>query len=247
MTYDVIVIGAGAGGEAAYAEAASLGGRVAVIEKDLVGGECSFWACMPSKTMLDSAGRRSIGGTYPWTRASARRDWMIAREGIDYPSDEGHVRTLEAAGADLYRGVARITGPGRVEVSENGSGSKTVEGRTLVISTGAIPVIPRVDGLEEAGYWTSREATSTRELPTSIVIMGGGPVGVEMAQVFVRFGTKTTLVEGNERILARDHPLNSKAVADQLIEEGMDVRTGVHATAVRRGGAGRVVELSDGS
>jgi dihydrolipoamide dehydrogenase len=247
MAYDVIVIGAGAAGEAAYAEAARLGGRVAVVERDLVGGECSFWACMPSKTLLDSAGRRSIGGTYPWERASARRDWMISREDTDYPSDAGHVRSLEAAGAELLRGEARILGPGKVEVRRNGENPNTIEGRNLVISVGSVPVIPPVDGLEDAGYWTSREATSTRELPSSLVIMGGGPVGVEMAQVFVRFGVKTTLVEGNERILARDHPLNSKHIADQLVEEGLEVRTGVHATGVSRGGAGRVVELSDGA
>ncbi|HJP65735.1 MAG TPA: NAD(P)/FAD-dependent oxidoreductase [Actinomycetota bacterium] len=247
MTYDVIVIGAGAAGEAAYAEAARLGARVAVVERDLVGGECSFWACMPSKTLLDSAGRRSIGGTYPWSRASDRRDWMISREGIDYPSDSGHVKSLEEAGADLVRGDARIVGPGKVEVRRNGENPRTLEGRNLVVSTGSVPVIPPVEGLKEAGYWTSREATSTRELPSSIVIMGGGPVGVEMAQVFVRFDVETTLVEGNDRILARDHPLNSQHIADQLKEEGLDVRTGVHAAAVRRGGKGRIVELSDGS
>lgn len=247
MAYDVIVIGAGAAGEAAYAEAARLGGHVVVAERDLVGGECSFWACMPSKTLLDSAGRRSIGGTYPWERASARRDWMINREGIDYPSDAGHVRMLEDAGVELVRGEARIVGPGKVEVRRNGENPTTIEGRNLVISTGSVPFIPPVEGLEDAGYWTSREATSTRELPSSIVIMGGGPVGVEMAQVFVRFGVKTTLVEGNERILARDHPLTSQHVADQLAEEGCDIRTSVHATAVSRGGKGRVVQLSDGA
>jgi dihydrolipoamide dehydrogenase len=247
MTYDVIVIGAGAAGEAAYAAGRDAGGSVVVVERDLVGGECSFWACMPSKTLLDSAGRRSIGGSYSWERAAARRDWMIARESIDYPDDTGHVRSLEAAGAELVRGEARIVGPGRVEVRRKGESPTTLEGRNLVVSTGSVPVIPPVDGLEEAGYWTSREATSTRQLPTSIVIMGGGPVGVEMAQVFVRFGVMTTLVEGNERILARDHPLTSEAVADQLQIEGLDVRTGVHATAVRRGGSGRIVELSDGS
>jgi pyruvate/2-oxoglutarate dehydrogenase complex dihydrolipoamide dehydrogenase (E3) component len=247
MTYDVIVIGAGAAGEAAYAEAARLGARVAVVEKDLVGGLCSFWACMPSKTLLDSAGRRSIGGTYPWSRASDRRDWMINREGTDYPSDAGHVRMLEEKGVDLVRGAARIVSPGTVEVRRNGENPKTLEGQNLVISTGSVPVIPPIGGLEEAGYWTSNEATATRDLPSSIVILGGGPVGVEMAQVFVRFEVETTLVEGNDRILARDHPLNSKYVADQLLEEGTDIRTGVHATAVRRGGKGRIVELSDGS
>jgi pyruvate/2-oxoglutarate dehydrogenase complex dihydrolipoamide dehydrogenase (E3) component len=247
MTYDVIVIGAGAGGEAAGSTAGELGARVAVVERDLVGGECGFWACMPSKTLLDAAKHRFTGADYPFERASARRDWMISREGIPYPDDGGHVAALESAGAEVVRGTARVVGPGRIEVSTDGAPTTTLESRTLVISVGAVPVIPPIEGLKEAGYWTSRDATSLRELPSSLVVLGGGPVGVEMAQVYVRFGVKTTLVEGNERILARDHPRSSEIVAAQLREEGVDVRTGVHATAVRRGGAGRIVELDDGS
>jgi dihydrolipoamide dehydrogenase len=247
MTYDVIVIGAGVGGEAAGGEAPGLGAKVAVIERDLVGGECGFWACMPSKTLLNSAMRRQIGADYPFERASERRDWMISREGIPYPDDAGHVEGLESAGAEVVRGVARIVGPGKVEVSRQGEATRTLESRNIVLSTGSDPVIPPIDGLEDAGYWTSRDATSARELPSSIVVLGGGPVGVEMAQVYVRFGVKTTLVEGNDRILARDHPRSSEVVAAQLREEGVDIRTGVHATAVRREGAGRTVTLDVGS
>ena len=247
MRYDVIVIGAGAAGEAAASLGAELGARVAVVERDLVGGECSFWACMPSKTLLNSAMRRAVGAPYDWQRASERRDWMISREGIPRPSDAGHVEPLEKAGARVIRGEARVTGPGRVEVRANGSPTETVEGDRLIVSIGSTPVIPPIDGLRETGYWTSRDATSLRQLPSSIVVMGGGPVGVEMAQVYVRFGVPTTLVEGNERILARDHPASSKAVAAALSGEGAKIRTGVKAVSVRAGGAGRVVELSDGS
>ncbi|MDQ3991073.1 MAG: FAD-dependent oxidoreductase, partial [Actinomycetota bacterium] len=112
MDHDVIVIGAGAAGEAAGTEGGQFGARVAVVERDLVGGECAFWACLPSKALLDSAGRRALGFVYPWPRASARRDWMISREDIPYPDDAGHVTALESAGAEVIRASARVTGPG---------------------------------------------------------------------------------------------------------------------------------------
>ncbi|MDQ4005348.1 MAG: NAD(P)/FAD-dependent oxidoreductase, partial [Actinomycetota bacterium] len=247
MDYDVIVIGAGAGGEAAGTLSAELGGRVAVVERDLVGGICSFWACLPSKTLLDSAGRRRLGADYGWPRASARRDWMISRERIDYPDDAGHVHGLESAGAEVVRGSARVTGPGRVEVARDGETSRTLEARSLILATGSVPVIPPIDGLAEAGYWTSNDATSLRDLPSSLVVLGGGVVGVELGQFFGRFGVRTTIVEGAERVLPREHPKSSQAVAAQLAEEGVEVRSGVRAKGVRRGGAGRVIELEDGS
>jgi pyruvate/2-oxoglutarate dehydrogenase complex dihydrolipoamide dehydrogenase (E3) component len=249
VDYDVIVIGAGAAGEAAGSLGAELGGRVAVVERDLVGGLCSFWACMPSKTLLDSAGRRRLGAEYQWKRASDRRDWMISREELDYPDDTGRVKQLEAAGAEVVRGSARITGPGRIEVKRNGegAGASTLEGRSLVLCVGSTPVIPAIEGLEEAGYWTSNEGTALRELPSSIAIMGGGPVGVELAQIYARFGVKTILVQGSDRILPRDHAKSAEILADQLRSEGVEIRTGVQATRVSAGGAGRRVELSDGS
>jgi pyruvate/2-oxoglutarate dehydrogenase complex dihydrolipoamide dehydrogenase (E3) component len=115
------------------------------------------------------------------------------------------------------------------------------------VAAGSAPFIPPIPGLDAVPYWTSREATSTRSLPSSLVVLGGGVVGVEMAQVFVRFGVRVALIEGGERILSRDHPLTSASVTDQLVEEGLDLRTGVTAAEVSAGGAGRIVELSDGS
>jgi pyruvate/2-oxoglutarate dehydrogenase complex dihydrolipoamide dehydrogenase (E3) component len=247
VSYDVVVIGAGAAGEGAGSLGAELGGRVAVVERDLVGGLCGFWACMPSKALLDSAHHRALGADYPWSRASARRDWMISREGIPYPDDSGHVRSLEAAGAEVVRGTASIVSPGRVEVRSNGERPRTLEGRSLILAVGSTPVIPPVEGLRDSGYWTSNDGTALREPPSSIVVMGGGPVGVELTQVYARFGVRTTLVEGNPRILARDHPRSSQVLADQLAAEGVDIRTGVRAVSVERGGPGRIVELSDGS
>jgi pyruvate/2-oxoglutarate dehydrogenase complex dihydrolipoamide dehydrogenase (E3) component len=244
---DVLVIGAGAAGEAAGTLGAELGGSVAVVERDLFGGQCSFWACLPSKTLLDSAHHRALGADYPWDRAAARRDWMISRENGDYPDDSNHVRRLESAGARLVRGEARIVGPGRVEVRRDGENPQAIEARGVIVAVGSHPVIPRIEGLEETGYWTSNDGTSFRDLPSSMVVLGGGPVGVELAQVYARFGVKTTIVQGGERILPRDHPKSSEVLAEQLRAEGVDIRTGVHGEKVRRGGAGRILELSDGS
>ncbi|MGZ5302086.1 MAG: dihydrolipoyl dehydrogenase family protein [Actinomycetota bacterium] len=246
MDQDIIVIGGGAAGEAAGFAAAALGAPAVLVERDLLGGECPFWACMPSKTLLSSAAQRACGADYDWARASARRDWMISREEIDYPDDSGHVRRMEAAGTRVVRGEARIVGRGAVEVRTRG-GVETLEAASVIAATGSSPFVPPIPGVDQVPYWTSREATSTRELPSSLVILGGGVVGVEMAQVFVRFGVRVTLVEGGDRILSRDHPLTSKAVEDQLVEEGLDLKTGVTAQRVRSGGAGRIVELSDGS
>ncbi len=246
MDQDIIVIGGGAAGEAAGFAAATLGAPAVLVERDLVGGECPFWACMPSKTLLNSAARRACNPDYEWARASARRDWMISREEIDYPDDGGHVRRMEAAGTRVIRGEARIVGRGKVEV-RSGEGVQTLEAGSLIVAAGSSPFVPPIPGVDEVPYWTSRDATSARELPSSLVILGGGVVGVEMAQVFVRFGVRVTLVEGGDRILSRDHPLTSKAVADQLVEEGLELRTGVTAQRVRAGGDGRIVELSDGS
>ena len=248
MDYDVIVIGAGAAGEATVGEAGSLGASVAVVERDLVGGLCAFWACMPSKTLLSAAAFRSVGADYAWPRASARRDWMVSREEIPYPDDTGHARALTSQGAELVRGEARMVAPGRVEVRPNDGGPvRTLEGRSVILATGSVPVIPPIEGLREAGYWTSNDGTSLRELPSSIVVMGAGPVGVELAQVYARFGVRTTLVDGNERIMARDHPRSSAVLAAQLTAEGVDIRLGVRAERVSTGGAGRRVHLSDGS
>jgi pyruvate/2-oxoglutarate dehydrogenase complex dihydrolipoamide dehydrogenase (E3) component len=239
--------GSGAGGEAAAYLGRELGARVAVIERELVGGECLYWACMPSKTLLTAALRRAAGADYPWERASRRRDWMISREGLDYPSDAEQVAGLEGAGAAVVRGQARIVGRGKVEVDAQRGGRQLLEGSSLIVATGSVPVIPPIDGLKEAGYWTSREGTSLRELPSSIVVLGGGVVGVELAQVYARFGVRTVIIEGSDRVLPRDHPRSSQAVTDQLRQEGVEIRTGVKAKAVRAGGPGRIVELSDGS
>ncbi len=248
VTFDFVVIGAGASGEAAANYALRRGASVAIVDRDLFGGSCAFWGCMPSKTLLHAADVRAHGGEYPWQRASDRRDYMIVREGRDYPDDGGHVRDLERAGATVVRGAARIAGPGRIEVSHDGM-RRTLDARHIVIAVGSKGKIPPLPGLAEAGYWTNVEATSLRALPRSIVILGAGPSGVEIAQYLARYGVRTAIVSPRQ-LNPTDHPRSSAMLADVLRHDGVDVRLDVRAQRVRpRAGPGgeHVVDLSDGS
>ncbi len=249
--FDFVIIGAGGAGEAAAHMARARGASVAIVDRELFGGSCPFWACMPSKTLLHAAGVHAGGGDYEWPKASARRDYMINREGIDWPSDAGHVSSLEAAGAVTIRGTARITGPGTVVVSAEGEDEdRTLRARHVVIAVGSTPTIPQIDGIESITPWTNRQATSARTLPESLVILGAGPTGVEMAQVYARYGVRTVLVAAQAAINAKDHPRNSAAIDAGLRRDGVDIRTGVRATRIEAvaGEAGaHVVRLSDGS
>lgn len=246
--FDFVVIGAGAAGEAATYAALERGRTVALIDRELFGGSCPFWACVPSKALLHAASEHRHG-TYPWERASDRRDYMINREGRDWPDDSGHVRRLEAAGARLFRGTARIAGRGLVEVVAAGGKRERLEAATIVVATGSSSTIPPIEGLAEARPWTNREATSTRELPRSLVILGGGATGVEMGSVFARFGVETALVHAHDRPLEKDHARVSEAAMRILRDEGVELRMGARAVRVRPGAGDRdahVVELSDG-
>jgi pyruvate/2-oxoglutarate dehydrogenase complex dihydrolipoamide dehydrogenase (E3) component len=247
--FDFVVIGAGAAGEAAAHAALERGKSVAVVDRELFGGSCSFWACIPSKTLLHAAAQHRCG-TYPWSRASDRRDYMINRERRDWPDDSGHVHTLEEAGATLFRGVARIAGPRTVEVRRAGDGSvERLEAANIVVATGSQSKVPPIEGLAATNPWTNREATSTRELPRSLVVLGGGASGVEMASVFARFGVETALVHSHDRIMERDHARNSEAIARILRDDGVELRLGARANRVRPragGGDAHVIELSDG-
>ncbi|HEX8940346.1 MAG TPA: NAD(P)/FAD-dependent oxidoreductase [Candidatus Limnocylindrales bacterium] len=248
--FDFVIVGAGAAGEAAADEARRHGASVAVVERDLYGGSCAFWACIPSKTLLHAAAVHDAGGDYPWPRASARRDYMIVREDRDYPDDSSHVRTLETSGATVVRGVGRLGGPGRVLVRTPDGGERELAAGDVILAVGSEPAVPDIEGLAEAEPWTNREGTSLRELPESIVVLGGGATGVELAQVYARYGVRTTLLQSRDRLLPRDHPRNSEAVRRGLEAVGVAVRLGVRASRVRaRAGRGgeHVVELSDGS
>lgn len=250
-SFDLVVIGAGASGEAAAELGRSRGATVALIEKDLVGGSCAYWACMPSKALLHAADVRAKGGEFPWPKASAFRDWMINREGIPYPNDSSHARGHERSGIEVVRGTGRLNGPGRVDVALAADSTRTLRAaRGVVVAAGSRAKVPPIPGLAEAGYWTNVEATSLRELPTSIVILGAGPSGVEFAQYFARFGVRTTIVQSNERLVPLDHPRSSALLAEAFRAEGIDVRTGARAMrVVPRGGPDgeHVIELPDGS
>ena len=247
--YDLVIIGAGPAGEAAALKARKRGASVAVVDRDLFGGACPFFACMPSKSLLHSAAVHAAGGDYPWPRASARRDYMINREGTDYPDDSRHFKDLEKAGAVPIRGTARLDGPGRVIVAHDGV-EHTMEAGAVILAVGSVSRIPDLPGLSEVPFWTNREATTARELPESLLILGAGPTGVELAQVYARYGVPVTLIVPNARILPRDHPRSSAVVAASLARDGVSIRTGVRALAAHAGageGGRHRIDLDDGS
>lgn len=248
-SFDFVIIGAGTAGEAAANLARARGATVAVADSELFGGSCPYWACMPSKSLLHSADVHAAGGDYDWPKASDRRDYMISREGTAPPDDGSHVHALEKVGAVAIRGKGRITGQGTVVVTGE-EGDRTLAARHIVIAVGSHPTMPHIDGLDTITPWTNREATTTRTLPDSLVIIGTGPTGVELAQVFARYGVRTTLVGPQDTINPKDHPRNSEVVAASLRDDGVDIRTGLRAERIeaRAGSDGaHVVHLSDGS
>jgi dihydrolipoamide dehydrogenase len=250
--YDLVIVGAGAAGESAAFEARRLGASVAIIERDLFGGGCPFWQCMPSKALLHAAAVHHAGGDFAWTKASAFRDWMINREDRDYPDDTSHERALRKAGAVPIRGAARFRSgdPLRLEVQRDGEAPLELEGGAVILAVGSHSRLPSLPGLEEAGYWTNRQGTSLRDLPDGVVVLGGGPSGVELAQVYARYGVPVTLVHPRDRVHDREHPLSSRYLAEGLQRDGVEIRFNVRATGVRAraGTDGRhVVELADGS
>ncbi|GAC1486551.1 MAG: NAD(P)/FAD-dependent oxidoreductase [Solirubrobacteraceae bacterium] len=243
--FDAVVIGSGPAGEVAVGRLAEQGLHVALCERELIGGECAYWACIPSKTLLRPAevraeARRAAGVGEPradWPQLSKYRDFMIRN--LD---DSDQASGYRDQGIEVYRGKARISRAGQVEVA-----GSLLETERIVIATGSEQHVPAIRGLEQTGYWTNREATTLHELPSSIVILGGGPVGVELGQFFARFGTSVILVQSAERLVAREDPAVGELVAAALREDGIDLRLGVKATAARREAGERVLTLDDGS
>jgi pyruvate/2-oxoglutarate dehydrogenase complex dihydrolipoamide dehydrogenase (E3) component len=250
-SFDLVIIGGGEAGQAAAYTARDRNASVAIVDRELFGGSCPFWACMPSKALLHAAAIHARGGDYPWSRASDFRDWMIVRERPrDWPDDSGHVNDLEAAGATVIRGQARLDGAGQVVVAADGA-ERRLEARAILVAVGSNSTIPDdIEGLDQITPWTNREATTARDLPRSLLVLGAGPTGVELSQVYARYGVPTVLVASHERINDKDHPRSSATLEAALRRDGVEIRTGVRAIRIRPG-AGRdgaqSVELSDGS
>ena len=251
QTFDFVIIGAGPGGEAAAFKARELDASVAIADRLWFGGSCPHIGCIPSKSLLNAAARHAANpGAYSWSRASQRRDFMVNRppDG-DEPDDSSHVKPLEEAGASVYRGTARISGRGQLEVRHDDA-THQIAARHIVVAVGSTTKIPPIEGIAQIPYWTNREATLARELPESLLVLGGGPTGCELAQVYARFGVPTTVVQSGPRLMPTEHPRNSAAVLAALRKSGVSVRLGVRAQRARAGagtGGAHVVDLDDGS
>ena len=250
-TFDFVIIGAGPAGEAAAYKARELGRLGRRHRPEWFGGSCPHIGCLPSKSLLDGAARHHANpAAYDWPAASAQRDFMINRapEAAE-PDDSGHVTGLTSAGAVVYRGTGTIAARGQVTVRHDGA-THELAATNVVIAVGSVSKRPPIDGIDEIPTWTNREATLARELPASLVVLGGGPTGCELAQVYARFGVPTTIVQSGPRLAPTDHPRNSAVVRATLEEDGVKVRTGVRALRARAG-AGKdgahVIDLDDGS
>lgn len=251
---DLVVVGLGPGGEALATGAASGGLKVVAIDKHLVGGECPYYACIPTKIMLRAADALAEAGRASSLAGdvSVVRSWqpVVGRvhEATSGWDDRAAVERLEDAGVTVLHGTGRLDGPGRVVVELAGSeASRTfVADRGVVLNPGTRPATPAIPGLAGTPYWTNREAVRAESVPAELIVVGGGPVGCELAQVFARFGVAVTIVQRGERLLPHDEPEASTALQDVLVADGIRVLTGAETTRVDYAEGRFTVTLDDG-
>ncbi|HWD62728.1 MAG TPA: NAD(P)/FAD-dependent oxidoreductase [Humibacter sp.] len=253
IEYDVVVIGGGAIGENVADRAVQGGMKTVLIESELVGGECSYWACMPSKALLRSAAllrtarnvdgaSQAVTGELDVAGVLRRRDKVTS-----HWKDDGQVEWLNGANIDLVRGHARFTGPKRLEVTGSDGEVTVITARHAVaVCSGSASLLPDIPGLLDADPWTSRDATSAQEIPSSLAVIGGGVVAAEMATAYAGFGTEVTVI-ARSGLLGKNEPFAGELVAASLEELGASVRIGVSPTSVIRDGDSVAIELDDGT
>jgi pyruvate/2-oxoglutarate dehydrogenase complex dihydrolipoamide dehydrogenase (E3) component len=237
---DVVVVGMGPGGEDVGARLARAGLDVVAVDGRLVGGECPYYACIPTKMMIratDALGEARRVSVLAGA-ADVTQDWApvarrIREDATDNWDDRVAVERFESAGGTFVRGWGRLTAPREVTVATpDGTEQVFTARRGVVLNTGTDPAVPPVDGLAETPYWTNRDAVAVEEVPGSLVVLGGGPVGCELAQVFSRFGAKVTIVQHADRLVPADEPESSELLAKAFADEGITVRTGLAAARV---------------